>query len=525
MSKTQHCVGTSSSSSESAIRSTQSDSQSCSSSVGNRLVRFRCSQCSHSFESNKSLLQKLSESKCKHDEEMKETRKQMEKEFAQKLLEHRANLETVKKEAEKKLDSLNLELRLQLVKSKEENISLQQENLKITKNSVPVEKFNKLKESYEKKIHEHEREIRLKLQNKEFRPGIKIRDQESQTMEKVFPIKDLESLKISHKKELKELRDTLEKEYKQKLSQQRSDLEKETRLKLDQLRKDLTEYLIASMDKEKARSENEIIVDDEVTIIHQNLVQKLPKKRDKSDLSVKHNKNNKQSSRSHVSTTQSNNSTDSDRESSLKKRKLSSNTSEQFHHSTSGPSKSNKTVKSANLSSSSEKKLIKSNDKLDYYEIPDNHCAVRICSTCRWVEKISQSNYPKHFLDNHNSVSLGVKTLISQFKELILDDIIYLSLKDKNKRDQISDHLIDINCYKIPEDCLFVRICSICEWIETTPIQIYVTHFRENHGSLVTEKSKDLKFKIVVMEKKKFQLLKDKWKQKESNSRKKDSTK
>ncbi|XP_053208407.1 ankycorbin-like [Panonychus citri] len=485
-----------------------------SSPVFNVVSQSPCVRCSQLSDLNRNILQKLSESKCKYDEEMKESRKKMEKEYELKLLEHRTNLETVKKEAEKKLDSLNLELRLQLVKSKEENISLQQENLKIIKNSVQVEKFNKLKESYEKKIHEHELEIRLKLQNKEVRPGIKIRDQESQTMEKVFQIKDLESPKISHNMELKELRDTLEKEYKQKLSQQRSDLENDTGLKLDQLRKELTETLKIAHSKEMKELEEQLKEEYEKKLLDQRDLEKKtkskldqlrkvltkclnisidteaqPEKEIDEDYEVMINNESFASQSNEKKET--NNPTVPDCEPAQKKQKLSIPSIQS--DAIDGPKESLPSI---------GRELFESNDKLGYTEIPDDHCAVRICSICRWSEKIHNFNYIKHLKSAHGE-PLSKEEEIVNFENAIVPDSIYPSLINKITRSQISAQEIDK--YKIPKNYCFALICRICRWIGTR----YHKHWRNDHNSSRIKSSIYLEFETVIMENMKYLQLRD----------------
>ncbi|XP_053208411.1 uncharacterized protein LOC128392409 [Panonychus citri] len=433
-----------------AVSSKKPTGSQSSSPVFNVVSQSQCVRCSQLSDLNRNLLQKLSESKCKHDEEMKESRKKMEKEYELKLLEHRTNLETVKKEAEKKLDSLNLELRLQLVKSKEENISLQQENLKIIKNSVQAEKYNELKELYDKK------------------------------METCSPITDLETLKIVHNKEMKELEEKLKKEYEKKLMDKRFDLETKAKSKLDQLRKELTKFLDISIDT-KAQPGKEIDKDEEVMIINESLASQTNKKKKK------------------------NSSIGPDCGPTQKKQKLSSS-SNQSHASTAVPRGSLPLI---------ERELVESNDKLGYTEIPDNHSAVRICSICRWVERICHSNYPKHFLDSHRSVfSEGEAILRSLFKELILDDKIYHKLRDKNKRDQISDEQIQLSCYKISKNSLIVKICSVCQFIEPAGRYTNISHFKNHKEAVQIEGDANSLYKTVVMKKSKFEQLKSegKWK-------------
>ncbi|XP_053208390.1 uncharacterized protein LOC128392394 isoform X2 [Panonychus citri] len=179
---------------------------------------------------------------------------------------------TLEKEAEKKLDSLNLEFELKLFQSKKKNILLQEDNFKLRKDTAAI------KEQYEKKIHDQEMETQKKLKDlrKELtKPLAKIANQQSQTEEKVIPIKELEKVQSVYDMELKKLKATYEKEYEAKLLEQRSCLEKENESKLNQLRTELTKLLDISMDK-KIRSENKTIVDDEVIFVRQSFSQKTP---------------------------------------------------------------------------------------------------------------------------------------------------------------------------------------------------------------------------------------------------------
>ncbi|XP_053208408.1 uncharacterized protein LOC128392407 [Panonychus citri] len=424
-----------------------------SSPVFNVVLQSKCVRCSQFSDLNKSLFSKISELQSKHDEEMKESRTKMKREFEQKLLEHRANLETITKEAEKKLDALNLELRLQLVKSKEENISLQQENLKILKNSVSVEKFNKLKELYDRK------------------------------METCSSIADLETLKIVHNKEMKGLEEKLEKEYEKKLMDQQIDLEKKAKSKLDQLRKELTKFLDISIDT-KAQPEKEIDKDEEVMIINESFASQSNRKKETNNPIVL------------------------DCEPAQKKQKLSI-PSIQSHASTDGPRGSLPSI---------GRELVESDDKLGYTEIPDNHCAVRICTICRWVEKSHNIHYKHHFKKAHNE-SLSKE---SNFQKAIMPDSIYYTLKTKSTRSQISAEQID--SYRIPENYCFMLICPICRWTNNTDNNSFHAHWKHNHNSTEIKSSIFLQFKIVLIEKSKYLQLRKSQYQIASNKRSDNST-
>ncbi|XP_053208405.1 uncharacterized protein LOC128392404 isoform X2 [Panonychus citri] len=418
------------------------DSQSSSTLIVDPGLQLQCDKCEHLLESNKSLLNKLSELESKHDDEIKEMRDKIEKEFDQKLLEHRANLETVTKEEE---------LRMKLVKSNEENISLKQENIKLLKNytiqvKIQIDKYNDLKELYDKKME-------------------------------TAPITDLETLKIVHNKQMKELEEKLKKEYEKKLLDQRVGLEKKAKSKLDQLRKELTKFLDISIDT-KAQPEKEIDKDEEVMIINESFASQSNKKKKK------------------------NNPTVPDCEPAQKKQK-SSIPSIQSYTSTDGPRGSLPSI---------GRELVVSNDKLGYTEIPENHSAVRICSICRWVEKICYSNYAKHFLDNHSSVFSG--KMSSLFKELILDEEIFFSLKNEYERNQISDELINLNCYRISKGSLIVRLCSICKYVELARKTSQSVHLKEHQDELDIAGTVDSIYEIVVMKESKYQQLKSKRKRK-----------